>query len=94
MPYLDPDRRRALDEGRASPQTAADLDYVLLSIVDRYLEDNGVSAERAIQVIGALESTKLEFYRRFAPYEDRKMNENGDVLSRPILNRIVGHGRE
>lgn len=31
-------------------------------------------------VLGALEATKLEFYRRHvAPYEDEKILENGDV---------------
>ena len=31
-------------------------------------------------VLGALETTKLELYRRhIAPYEDKKREENGDV---------------
>jgi hypothetical protein len=31
-------------------------------------------------VLGALEGAKLEFYRRIAaPYEDTKIQENGDV---------------
>ncbi len=33
-------------------------------------------------VIGVLESMKLEMYRRtVAPYEDLKVQENGDVFS-------------
>jgi hypothetical protein len=32
--------------------------------------------------LGALEGAKLELYRRVAaPYEDRKIQENGDVYS-------------
>ncbi|MBU2542645.1 hypothetical protein KJ785_03735, partial [Patescibacteria group bacterium] len=32
------------------------------------------------ELVGALESAKLEFYRReIAPYEDIKVEENGDV---------------
>lgn len=33
------------------------------------------------EAVGALESTKLEFYRRMvAPHEDKKRKENGDVF--------------
>ena len=36
--------------------------------------------EQLNAIIGVMECTKLEFYRRVVvPYEDRKMEENGDV---------------
>lgn len=33
-----------------------------------------------VEIIGALEATKLEIYRRLiGPYEDTKLKKNGDV---------------
>ena len=41
---------------------------------------SGVSYSQINKVIGALECAKLELYRRIAaPYEDEKIDENGDI---------------
>ncbi len=37
--------------------------------------------------MGALEGSKLEFYRRIAaPYENKKMKENGDVYEELVID--------
>lgn len=56
-----------------------DLNYVITKICDDYLGKNP-SYTHINEVIGVLECAKLEFYRRVAvPYEDKKIEENGDV---------------
>lgn len=83
MPYVKQERREDL---RAFVQEYADtpgeLNYQLtLLLVDYWtrfpVEQN---YQRLNDIIGALEGAKLEFYRRIAaPYEDKKIVENGDV---------------
>jgi hypothetical protein len=82
MPYVKQAQRERLDGGRA-PEDAGELNYVLTKIIDDYMVRNGgVRYARLNEVIGALECVKLELYRRVAaPYEDRKMAENGEVYS-------------
>jgi hypothetical protein len=82
MPYVKQAQRERLDGGRA-PEDAGELNYVLTKIIDEYMVGNGgVRYARLNEVIGALECVKLELYRRVAaPYEDRKMAENGEVYS-------------
>lgn len=42
--------------------------------------DNNTGEVSSIEIGGAIECAKLEFYRRVAaPYEDKKIAENGDV---------------
>jgi len=44
------------------------------------IEKKGLSYSNVNEIIGALECIKLELYRRVAaPYEDLKIEENGDV---------------
>ena len=65
---------------------AGELNYVLTKIVHHYLnkakKDSNYEAnyQAMNDVMGALEGCKLELYRRrIAPYEDLKIEENGDV---------------
>jgi hypothetical protein len=45
-----------------------------------YLRKHGLSYHNINDILGALEGAKLEFYRRVAvPYENGKIQENGDV---------------
>jgi hypothetical protein len=74
MPYIKIEER----DGRA-PENVGQLTFALVAICDQYRRDH--FADMA-QVVAALECAKLEFYRRVvAPYEDKKMIENGDVFS-------------
>jgi len=80
MPYIKPDRRKAILAG-AKPQDPGELNFAITVLVDRYLEDKGeIRYAHLNEVIGVIDCAKLELYRRVAaPYEDRKITENGDV---------------
>lgn len=82
MPYINPEDRARLAEGDV-PGDAGQLNFAITSLVDAYLRrQGGVRYRHLNEVIGVLECAKLELYRRIAaPYEDRKMAENGDVFS-------------
>ena len=78
MPYVKQERREYLDQDYPAV-TAGDLNYLITKQVAGFL--NGEVDYHGINmVIGALECAKLELYRRIAsPYEDIKIEENGDV---------------
>lgn len=85
MPYIALERRRDLCVN-VHPVTPGELTYVLSVLADNYLlyhaEDKGdISFRRISEVLGSLEATKLELYRRvIAPYEDGKREQNGEVF--------------
>jgi hypothetical protein len=73
--------RSDIDDG-ASPETAGELNYLITTLVDDFLLDKGKSYASINEAIGALECCKLELYRRVAaPYEDEKIDQNGDVYN-------------
>lgn len=77
MPYIDKQTRAFLNN--REPQNVGELNYL---ITKTCLDFVGTEKSYALYnaVVGALESAKLEFYRRVvAPYEDEKIKENGDV---------------
>jgi len=78
MPYIKKEeRKRVLMRGA---QTPGELNYLFTYWIKKYISDNGKSYQTFNDIIGALEGCKLEIYRRdIAPYEDAKINENGDV---------------
>ena len=79
MPYIHKDRRISLNHDDI-PRTAGELNYLITKLCIGYMSDAGVCYQNINDVVGALEGAKLEFYRRFAaPYEDTKIEENGDV---------------
>ena len=84
MPYIKQERRARLGTAMEysaidTIDTAGELNYLITIFVKDYLGDNP-NYERFNSVIGALEAAKLELYRRMvAPYEDKKIAENGDV---------------
>jgi len=82
MPYISPDEREKIDAGRV-PETPGQLNYVVSRLIDAYLTGHGPIRYAPVnEVIGVLECAKIELYRRVAAsYEDRKMNENGDVYA-------------
>ena len=90
MPYVNEVERELIEEGE-SPETAGQLNYQISALLGAYLaeraEDDGrMSYGRLNEVIGVLECAKLEFYRRLvAFYEDKKMDDNGDVYSDEVL---------
>jgi hypothetical protein len=81
MPYID-QNARSLVELRSNPQNAGELAYLLCIEVDGYLNDaDRISYAKYAEVVGVLETLKLELYRRFVgPYEDQKREENGEAF--------------
>ena len=83
MPYIKEMERIMVDPligdmGRAS--SPGHLNFQLTRICTDYLADKINNYQHYNDVIGALEACKLEFYRRtVAPYEDKKIKENGDL---------------
>lgn len=78
MPYIPEERRTALADGKL-PESVGELTYVLYKACTEYLYVKPKFSDFA-EVLGALEATKLELYRRrIAPYEDDKLIENGDI---------------
>jgi hypothetical protein len=86
MPYIEPSQRMPLDPlieklAITLPETdfAGQLNYVVSKLAAHLLHDK-LNYARVNEIIGALECAKLELYRRVAaPYEDTKVDQNGDV---------------
>ena len=81
MPYIkQSDREYIKPYSEFNPVVPGQLNYQITCVIHRYIQTNGLSYQRINDVLGALEGAKLEFYRRVAvPYEELKMQENGDV---------------
>lgn len=92
MPYIKQDRRNFLVEecedelhvGRIAwvdeVDSAGELQYIMAEMFKSYIERKGLNYQRCNDVMGALVGAQMEFYRRaVAPYEDKKIKENGDV---------------
>lgn len=89
MPYITDAERSWLEKHwKEIPiKSPGQLNYVLTKIIHEYIEKNGTLNYTVInEVMGVLESVKLEFYRTIAaPYEDIKREQNGKV------SKIDGH---
>lgn len=78
MPYITEEARREL--GDRGPKTAGELNYCLSLVIKQYIRENGLNYQNCNDVVGALDGAKVEFQRRVvAPYEDKKIRENGDI---------------
>ncbi len=78
MPYiLKKDRNK---ETRREPQNVGELNYAITMMCHEFVESHGLCYATLNAVVGAVESAKAEFQRRVvAPYEDKKIAENGDL---------------
>lgn len=67
--------------GMEAAETTGQLNYQITEVIVKYLHNHPKITYGVMNdIIGALESAKLEFYRRVvAPYENTKCEENGDV---------------
>lgn len=80
MPYISPFLRGELEDGDARPSNPGELNFVITKLVHAYIQRQGESYQAYNDVLGALEGAKMELYRRkVAPYEDTKIEQNGDV---------------
>ena len=86
MPYVNQetkDRLFAHGQEIALAMTSGELNYLLTTVVLSYLRYRGLSYQTCNDIVGALDNCKDEFRRRVQhPYEDRKIEENGDVYPR------------
>jgi hypothetical protein len=74
-PYID--NLAALLKGLIKADKSGDLNYVVSSLIKKM---KPIKYDDYNSIIGALECIKLELYRRkIAPYEDKKIEENGDI---------------
>lgn len=87
MPYIKKDRRADYDgdidaligelKGHSFPP--GDINYIFSCILHAAWNSDP-RYDTGNELIGVLECTKQEFYRRkLVPYEDIKVKENGDV---------------
>ena len=78
MPYIKDDAKDSVN--MIGARTPGELNYELTTMLIGYVNKRGLSYQTINDVVGALEGAKMEFYRRVAaPYEDKKILENGDV---------------
>ena len=81
MPYIsDSDKRREIDAivkvHRKTLTDKGSINYLLFKLAKETCDNYGDFRS----LFGELEAAKLEIYRRLvAPYEDKKIKENGDV---------------
>ena len=76
MPYIKQKRREEI----IFPENCGELNFFITEILATYIVAKGESYQTYNDIMGALEGAKLEIYRRkIAPYEDKKIKENGDV---------------
>lgn len=86
MPYITKEDKEKwckddIAEVAGNCDCAGDLNYIFTIIAHNYLERKGLRYQNINDIVGALEGAKLELYRRVAgPYEDKKIEENGDVM--------------
>lgn len=87
MPYITNDARIRIDGG-GKPENVGELNYTITKVIDNYLfQKKNLHYQDFNDVIGVLECVKTELYRRaISPYEDKKIEENGDVYG--ILNKM------
>tara|TARA_B100000745_G_scaffold150166_1_gene98169 strand:- start:1162 stop:1440 length:279 start_codon:yes stop_codon:yes gene_type:complete len=89
MPYIKAEDRNLMDDG-VLPRTEGELNYTISTLLDEYLAEYGFNYANLNKVVGVLECAKLEIYRRMAaPYEDQKMQENGDVYNHGYVHNYV-----
>lgn len=88
MPYIKKEDRKKWDTALAEASltmkdggcTPGDLNYIVTFLCHSYILRKGLNYTHLNDVVGALESCKAEFQRRVvAPYEDKKIVENGDL---------------
>ena len=84
MPYIkgeDRGKYKKVIESIPVIENAGELNYLITCICQMYLYQHGVKYQTHNDIIGALSNMANEWYRRkIAPYEDKKIKENGDVF--------------
>ena len=84
MPYIKQDKRDVLDPHLArlaeAVTTEGELNYCIYKLSCLLIGKMGESYDNYSMCGSAMEHARFEWYRRrVAPYEDRKITENGDI---------------
>jgi hypothetical protein len=85
MPYIKKEDRKKFETALfyfngIKINGPGDLNYIITSLCQKYLNSTEKKYTDYNAVIGALECAKIELYRRqIVAYEDQKIQENGDV---------------
>lgn len=84
MPYIHPDRRELFDDPLAeiasNVMTEGEFNYCVYKLATLITARMGESYDVLSMCGSAMEHAKLEWYRRrVAPYEDMKIEQNGDI---------------
>ena len=89
MPYIDQETKDYL-RAAVVARKSGELNYLLTMTVIDFLLARGLSYQTCNDIVGALDNCKDEFRRRVQhPYEDRKIEENGDVYPREVLRCLT-----
>ena len=92
MPYIAPADRKRLEQEGGEAKTPGELNYLITKIIDNFLDrPDGIRYALLNEAVGALESVKLELYRRItAPTPDQEFSENGGDGNTPgDLNFLI-----
>ena len=83
MPHLkDHDRRATLSAGLPALEDGAELNFVITTLVDQFIERHGLNYHTLEEIDGALDLCKAEFVGVVVrPYEDLKIEENGNAYA-------------
>jgi len=95
MPYIESNQRHLYEKhihgiveqlaARDEQDVPGHLNYVIFTIVYRFLRRKGVRYHRLNYLLGAIQCCWAEIYRRLAgPYEDKAIAKNGDVADEPF----------
>ena len=85
MPYIKKERRDEIDGDGLPPQNPGELNYAITKLLNDYMKCKTCVCKKVTytlvnDILGALSGAAREFYRRVAvPYEEEKIEENGDV---------------
>lgn len=61
-------------------EIAGHLNYIIYSIMLRYIDTVGIRYHKVNALMGALDCCSREFYTRvIRPYEDKAIKKNGDI---------------
>jgi len=87
MPYIKEEDRIKLDQyitKNLGPINAGQLNYIFTKIILEYIKTKNQSYQTYNDIIGALECSKLELYRRF------KENDTMKYIIPDTLHRCMG----
>ena len=87
MPYIEQSDRdtllpieQAIADNIKNIDNPGKLNYLITVLFHKYINEKGLRYQYINDVVGALEGAKAEFYRIVAaPYECKKIEENGHV---------------